>query len=381
MTNFTTTQSSSLLMDDPQGPGYPARPPSFPYEGCSDYPSSEYGIPANLESLVHTSETKTPDGEIGTYRHHRAQNCVDELAAVRQVYETLDAGNPNGKHLQLDGCRKNAWFARQKDTGIVKVFSSACRLRWCPMCAKSKQAYITRSTSEWLKTVGYPKLLTLTILHTELPLSEQIDNLYGYFKRLRKRKAFSKKVDGGVWFFQVKISKIDGLWHPHLHCLISGLSIAHSTIKRIWKEVSFTSEIVDIRSIKDKDNAARHVARYAARPSELINLDIDKRLELVEAMHGRRLVGTWGNARSVSLKPPKSDDHEDWESVGSWSIVTGLLENDARARKIFNAWKNSLELPAGVTCKPVDDFIAEEYIWGSERPPPGEYQHTFFEDN
>lgn len=391
-TEFPETHRSSEAEDISSEPGYPARLATITDFLTPESAAGYYGMPQSLvdtvypecsenESLVHTSETKKSLPEFSTYRAHRSQNCVDELAAVREVYEQLDGQNPNGKQHQLDRCRTNAWFARNKESGEVKVFSSACHLRWCPMCAEAKQAYVTKSTSEWLKDVGYPKLLTLTILHTDLPLEEQINNLYDYFKRLRKRKAFSSKVTGGFWFFQIKISKTDGLWHPHLHCLVSGLLIAHSTIKRLWKEISYTSEIVDIRSITDKDNAARHVARYAARPSELINLSVDHRLELVEAMHGRRLVGTWGDARGVSLKPPKCDDKSEWESVGSWSIIRELLNTDESARKIFNAWKNATPLEADISCRYIEKFIDEEYADYTGPGPPAEYTSTFFENN
>lgn len=367
----------------------PVQPLSFPFEGCSDYPSRSYGLPASLVdtlcpersedvSLLVTSETKKSLPEFSTYRAHRTQNCANELAAVRAVYEQLDGQNPNGKHHQLDACRTNAWFARNKETGEVKVFSSACHLRWCPMCSDAKQAYITHSTSEWLKVVGYPKLLTLTILHTELPLQDQINNLYDYFKRLRNRKAFKDKVTGGIWFFQIKISKTDGLWHPHLHCLLSGRFMAQSIVKRLWKEISYTSKIVHIVSIKDKENAARHVARYAARPSELINLTPDHRLELVSALHGRRLVGTWGDATGVSLKPPKCGDKSEWQSVGSWSLIQHLLDTDEYAYKIFNAWKNSTTLEEGISCKYLDDQIEEDFEHWSGPGPPAEYTSTFF---
>lgn len=376
--------------DRSPGPGHPTWPVSLEDLPSPESAAGSYGPPLSLAgivypelsqpvSLVHTSETKIPDDEFRTYRAFRTQNCTNELTAVREVYATLDDGNPNGKHYQLDRCRTQAWFARNKESGEVKVFSSACHLRWCPMCAEAKQAHITRSASAWLETIPYPKLLTLTILHTTKSLSEQINNLYDYFKRLRKRQAFAKKVTGGIWFFQIKLSKTDGLWHPHLHCLVGGLLIAHSTIKKLWKEISFTSEIVDIRTIVDKDKAARHVARYAARPSELINLTLDHRLELVDAMHGRRLVGTWGNARGVSLKPPKNDDKKSWESVGSWSLINQLLDTDEYARQIFNAWKNSTILPAGVSCKYIDDVMAEPFREYPSRSPPAEYTSTFFE--
>lgn len=368
---------------------YPSLAPLFSDEYCPEPADREYGLPAKLvgyaddfcpepDSLVHTKETSDTRPEFCTYRAYTLKSCLGEFTAVRRVFEHLDDGNYNGRHHRLDECRTQAWFARDKETGDVRVFSKCCHIRWCPMCAAAKQAYITKSTSDWLNEVKHPKLLTLTILHQDLPLKEQIDNLYNWFQRLRKRKKFKDRVTGGIWFFQIKISKTDGLWHPHLHCLISGLSIYHSTIKQLWQDITYTSEIVDIRSLIDKDKAARHVARYAARPSELVNMDISKQVELIEAMHGRRLVGTWGIARSVSLKPPVVEDKSRWENLGSWSTIWGMKNLPGNACDIFNAWKNNEPLEGGINVHDTDNFINHEDFTDAARSPPQPYLTNFF---
>ncbi|MBA7706394.1 hypothetical protein ES703_115247 [subsurface metagenome] len=165
--------------------------------------------------------------------------------------------------------------------------------------------------------------------------------LYRFFRSLRARKDFKDCVPGGFWFFQIKKSRNDGRWHPHLHCLISGLYIPHSRLSRIWLEITSNSTVVDIRPIRDPAKASNDAARYAACPGSLAGLPFADALELVECMHGRRICGTWGTARSVSLRAPACPDREKWETVGGWFSVLGLRTTSDQAKAILRAWQNN----------------------------------------
>lgn len=305
-------------------------------------------MPMTYPSSVHKEETTVSSPPIATYGQLLRQSCQDQYDAAARIYSYLDDLNDSSKHFSLDNCRSKAWFLRNIESGDVRVAANACRLRWCPVCTDSRRNYISHSVVDWVEKQSHPKFLTLTIMHSNAPLDHQINYLYNYFRLLRKRKDFRACVPGGLWFFQIKKSKGSGQWHPHLHCLITGLYIPHSRLVRMWKDITGNSTVVDIRPIRNPAKACNDAARYAACPGSLAGLSFDDALELVECMHGRRICGTWGTARKVSLRPPTSVDSSEWESVGEWFSVMSQKDSNSSARDILDAWRENHPLEAGI---------------------------------
>ena len=294
---------------------------------------------SDCPSQLDTKETSIGEPPPSTLRNHLAKHNQAELDASRYIYSILPGRNPEGRLTNFDNCKKQAWFVRHRITGDVKIVSSSCKLRWCPLCANAKKYLLAEGVKEWLKGVDKPKFLTLTLKHSENPLINQIDHLYQSFRKLRLRKNYRKLFKGGVWFFQIKKSKNDGLWHPHLHCVIESKFVDFDKLWKAWLLITGTSKVVDVRSVKNDEEVAEYVARYAARPSDLAELELSDQLELVAALHGRRLVGAWGTAREISLSPSKPQDAGDWKNVGSWWLVATMFGHDVRAKNIWTAFK------------------------------------------
>lgn len=338
---------------------------------------SESSYPSTLVTEVTKAQLSSPPTYGQTLRH----SCYPEFLAAWQTYASLDEFYPRHRDQKIRDCRNVAWFVRHRDTGEVKVASSSCKLRWCPVCARAKRSYIAHNLEEWLEDSDHPKFLTLTLKHSNAPLEHQINCLYGYFKSLRRRKEFRKIVTGGVWFFHIKKSKDDGLWHPHLHCIITGLYFPKSLLKRLWVQLTFNSFVVGIRVIRDYDHASFEAARYAACPGQLHGLSLTDRIELVEAMHGRRICGTWGTGRAVALRPLPPEDKFEWVGIGGFQAVFGDRKSDRNADAIFHAWKSGHPLPEDITYLPEDRFMnnIEPFSWKDydiespaevERSPP-----------
>lgn len=338
-------------------------------------------MPSTESSLVHTEETTGPSTSICTYGDVLRASCESEWNASDRIYSYIDKLNDSSKHFNLKNCRSSAWFVRNVESGEVRVAANSCHLRWCPLCSDSRRSYISHSVAAWVEKQSYPKFLTLTIMHSNAPLEHQIDHLYKYFRLLRKRKDFREAVPGGFWFFQIKKSKQSGQWHPHLHCLITGLYIAHSRLVHMWKEITCNSTVVDIRPIRDPAKACNDAARYAASPGSLAGLSFEDALELVECMHGRRICGTWGTARAVSLRPPKLDNNGEWESVGEWFSVISQKNSNQDAKDILEAWQQNHPLQEGVRVNhkgpDFEEFDIDclrdyesQFAYPSERSPP-----------
>lgn len=308
-------------------------------------------------SSVLTEQTNQHSAQNFSYASYSRHPVYPQWLAAERTYGYLDVNKDRSRVERLRACRRYAWFARHTDTGAVRVISNSCHLRWCPVCAESRKNYITFGVTDWIREAPHPKFLTLTLRHTTSPLYFQVKDLYDSFKKLRRLKLFKSSIPGGVWFFQVKKSDNDNLWHPHLHCLIYGDYIPIRYLKKAWSKITSGSDIVDIRPIQDAQSAASDVARYASSPGSLVGLSLDDSCELVDAMDGRRICGTWGTGRVVSLRPAKIEDKAKWVNIGSWGAVVEQRTFDRNADAIWYAWRHGSDLPAGIDVCLTDDFL------------------------
>lgn len=338
-------------------------------------------MPRNhLSSLVNEQTTVQIDSQ-PSFGAILRRSCEPQYAAAFRLYSILDLADKKFRAQRLRDCRSNAWFTRHVDTGEVRVASSSCSLRWCPVCSNCRRNYLTREVGDWVGTADHPKLITLTLKHTHAPLDHQVTHLYNFFRELRRRKDFRDAVTGGVWFFQIKKSKKDGLWHPHIHALITGKYLPHRRLRRMWIQITYGSEIVDIRPVRDPVKVASDVARYATSPGSLVNLAPDDAIEMYEALHSRRICGTWGHARGISLRPKLDGEKGKWKPIGSWSIVMGMYNSSADARAIVLSWKTGAVLPEGISVNNIEEAIDKitsgawhdynfESVYDHERSPP-----------
>lgn len=328
-------------------------------------------------SLVHPLETTVRHTLPSSYRRYRIEQNPGRYEKVEQLYSALDAVDFSTYIDRLEACRSRSWFGRNIETGDVRVFTTTCKLRWCPMCSNARRAWLQKSIGHWLKDITEPKFLTLTLKHSDAPLAVQIRLIYSYFRNLRRSTFWTRKVDGGVWFFQLKKSDSDGLWHPHLHCVLDSDWLLHSQLSLLWERITCGSPVVDIRAVRDPEKSADYVARYATSPANLIHLELSDAVECFRALHGRRICGTWGTARKVPLRPPKCDDFEGWRHIGGWSVVTQCADTHPAAALILKAWQTNSVLAADITMSDVErEITGLPFLKVSEGPE--QYKFDFY---
>lgn len=291
--------------------------------------------------LVHAQETSTQFQPLSSYRTFLISGMLPSIEHHRAVYEQIDIRNDKKNVIQFTGCKSFAWFVKHRTSGQVRVASSRCNLRWCPLCIKTKRFIMLQSLVPWVKNAKKPKFITLTLKHSDAPLRDQITRLYDSFKVLRRSVFWSKRVTGGVWFFQIKKSETDGLWHPHLHILADGRYLPHEVISPLWLKITGDSSVIDLRGIKDVKKTSEYVARYATAPANLMDLDIESAVEVVESLAGRRVCGTFGTAKGVQLVPKKCPDASEWEFMCSFTVCVHRQKMDDWHEEIFTAWKDN----------------------------------------
>lgn len=299
------------------------------------------GVSPKLDGI----ETSIPSREPSSYRDFMVKGVERDWKNAEWLYETTDAKTNKHRSSQLAGCRSHAFFYAHKSTRTVKVISSRCGLRWCPLCVRTKRFIITNSVKRWILSIKRPKFLTFTLAHSSAPLSDQIDKLYKSFILLRRRPLFKKAIKGGIWFFQLTVSKVDGRFHPHLHCVCDGLYIDKFKLSAEWLHCSKSSKIVDIKAVKDVGKVADYVARYATAPCRLVDFSKEKQLEIFDALHGTRICGTWGTGKDIKLTPEKPTDSGDWINLGSFWDVIGFKHCRMYHRIIFDCWRRNEPLP------------------------------------
>lgn len=378
-------------MDVQQSQQTPAKPDKLLWVVCWLF-SPPAGVPYSInsvlkglqlisefqETLLDTKSSTAQKILKPSYRDTLLQSCEDDMIAAEYIYMSLDEESSTEKLDRLTSCRTGARFMRNSETGQIRVASQSCHLRHCPICTRTRTLTIKSNVTDWLKTARYPKILTVTLKHSDLPLKEQIDRLYKSFRALRTRKILKKTCIGGIWFFQVKKSKTDGLFHPHIHCLVAGGFIPQNALSKAWFKITGDSHVVDVRMVKDPVTAARHVSRYAANPCSLKPLSLKECLLIAKALSSRRLVGSWGICRKLKLTAKPEIDKTGWYQIGSWNAVFEMQHCDGNAKAILHAWKTGKPLPVGISM----DFLyrdTNENEQASERGSPMLEQQSFFE--
>lgn len=223
-------------------------------------------------------------------------------------------------------CGSGAWLARDPDDHEhLTVTASHCHDRLCLPCQLSRSATILANLLPHVKDREV-RFLTLTLKHSETPLTDQLDRLIDCFRNLRRTTLWNDRVDGGVYFVEVHRSADGTAWHPHLHVIIEGQYIAHSDLMHSWLTITGDSHIVHIRAIQDDAKIIRYVTRYVSKPlAHDLTHDPDHLDEAVQALASRRLCqcfGTWHRLKLLAKSEPID-----------WHPIEPLFATRARARK------------------------------------------------
>jgi len=299
------------------------------------------------QSTVRTADSDSSDHfepdsnhrEDWTFRGYLLKPRMDHYIRALEIYAAVD-GSFGGKFSsRLQNCRKHAWFVQHKVTKKLRVMSSRCKLRWCPICRDVSRMIVTHAVDDWLQIQKHPKMITLTLKHSDDPLQLQIKRLYDSFRKLRRRAYFQRLITGGVWFFQLKLNLQTEQWHPHIHCLVAGKFLPHARLKQLWHKITGDSNIVDIRPVKDLENASTEVARYATSPADITRMSFCNSLDVYYATKGKRICGSWGTAKNVTLKPTPQDDREDWYKIADFYFVNVQKEYDKTALEFWKCYK------------------------------------------
>jgi hypothetical protein len=213
-----------------------------------------------------------------------------------------------------------------------------------------------------------PRFMTLTLKAQDRPLFLTIAALTASFKVLRETTEWKRHVRGGVYVIEVTRGADGRHWHAHIHVLCDGEFWHQRDLSRVWLRVTGNSPIVDIRAVHSRAAAASYVAKYVAKPTGQKEWSDAELCEFADAMHGRRMVHTFGTSYAEEIEPTHPGETkvkaEPLCTVNRVHVLAARGDAYARlARELLRAHRGLLgRLASGA--RPVE---------GPSLPPPTEF--------
>ncbi len=205
-----------------------------------------------------------------------------------------------------------------------------CRDRMCEPCQQKRKLEICQIIK---KNVGprQSRFVTLTLKHGEAPLKEQIQRLRKAFNRIKRTKTWKTAIEGGCAILEVKREPpgwkenefgiryyTSGLWHPHLHCIVTGTWIDRDELRAEWMSITKDSHQVDVRLVRDSEKAGHYLAKYVSKATNAAVYDNPEWLdEFITATKGARVYQTFGNWEAVDQDEDTTPRATDWKHVAT----------------------------------------------------------------
>lgn len=293
------------------------------------------GVQRWFSSSLDPCET-TPE-PLGLMKQSRSQHKLHHRWTKKRARVIWALGQSRDDALYKRACRMDEccrWPAISRaDNGSVLTRLNECRDRMCPRCQELRGRVMSRRIADLVKGFNSARLITLTLKHREGEwLIEMLTRLAAAFRIMRTRPAWRRHVKGGVWSIEVTHGQ-DGCWHAHVHIIADGEYWDQRSLSAEWLSVTKDSMIVDIRPVHDREAAAAYVAAYVAKPAAMESWSDSELCEFAVAMHGRRLLHTFGTQHAAALK--EEEDESTPRAISSYYGVGPLLE--AAANKVPRA--------------------------------------------
>lgn len=327
----STCDASGKPLFDPTEPGPRRSSLGFPVTSLVPQETKEH---YRDKLLVH--DDKETQASSIVFRHRMYQW---HRRRVLSAFDTLNI--PESVKYAYLHCGSAAFVMQHRDDPErYSLRCTTCHHRWCQSCCRSRSSVIRRNI-EPLIAGKVVRFITLTRKNDQQPLSEQLDHLYASFKRLRKTVLWKKAVHAGIAFCEVKRSENTGLWHPHLHLIVTGKYLPQQQLSRAWLAATSTSHVVDIRLVRDPAQVARYITKYCMKPTDNQVYRCPEALtEAIRALSRRRLCMTFGAWRGKPLL--KNETLDEWEPLMPWSdLIAECRFGNPNAVAIYNQLASS----------------------------------------
>lgn len=300
----------------------------IPNSRSTVYENGSFKPPITPQAVLDPEETNDPQAPPdGNCSPQRVRSTLETtfrhsgwLHPRNRIWEAMDCPEiSENRRAAFAACGSSAWIVRHPDhPDRLAVRSCHCHDRFCIPCAREHGFLIASNVTKYAQYKRI-RFITLTIRHSDLPLSDQIDKLIADFRKLRKSKLWTSRTTGGCSFLEVKLAEDNEHWHPHLHILQEGRYIPHQALSSEWRRITLTSFVVHIAEPKGRHEVVKYVTKYASKPLGMsLTLHADKLSEALLELCHRRMMTTFGVWRGFKLtEKPESID---------WIVVAPLSD-------------------------------------------------------
>lgn len=262
-------------------------------------PTMTTSEPTSLDGLETSVQTLPQPTSLQRRFFARAEPTWKYLKAC--LWHSTDIGLQKRALKIADCCKFPAIKADVDGRAIPSL--ARCRDRICPLCSRTRGFEAAERATELIKDMNAPRFLTLTLKHNQDDLLSQIDRLMNHFRELRKSDLWKSKCTGGIYTLELTRNTKKSEWHPHLHIVFDGKFMPHSSLKELWERITGDSNIIHLKAVTDRRNAAYYIAEYVAKCIGIEKWHRDHVCEFATALHGRRLINTIGNLHGKKLDP------------------------------------------------------------------------------
>lgn len=305
-------------------------------EGSETSPDVE--LPPSLTGNPLDGRCRIPWEEQPTVLMRRAhgERC-EALWRVASSLACTDAGRWYKRVDRILNCCRFPAVLATKTSG-AHLSLGRCRDRLCPTCSAIRSSELSERIENAVKQMDAPRFMTLTIRSDGSSLDVLLARLRASFRRIRESEMWRKYVRGGIYAIETTYNKETGQWHPHVHLVWEGRFIAQRQLSAAWLQASGDSPIVDVRAIRSRKAIARYISKYVAKGVACVEWPEEAIAEYASAMHGARLVHTFGTLHGVRLKEPDREVLDDPErrTVGLAYFLRRLRTEGTRGNRILD---------------------------------------------
>jgi len=162
-----------------------------------------------------------------------------------------------------------------------------------------------------------------------------VKRLYAAFAKLRRLRGWSRRVAGGIAFFEVTLNPDTKRWHPHLHLLLECDYLQIDLLKALWLRCTGDSWVCDVKRVRTFDEVTSYVVKYASKGFDPTVWRSEPHLrEAIEALSNLKTVFAFGNHTKFRLLS-RPHDQAAWLPIARASdLIRDALAGDAIAHEI-----------------------------------------------
>lgn len=258
---------------------------------------------ASLDALETTVQTRRVQTRAQVCIHKPWEAAREKIAQA--LIESTDA-SLSKRGDRIDDCCAYPQVA-VTSKGKPALVLQCCKDQLCPRCQQHRGNEAARKIAGYVRQMNAPRLITLTLKHRKQPLKAELDRLHAAFRELRKQPIWHHKVKKGVYAIETTKNLQTARWHVHVHIICDGEYFDQKQLSNVWKKITGDSHVVHIEAVHDRDKAARYVATYVAKPANVEAWSHDAIREYAVALHGRRLLHTFGGLHGVAIDEREKD--------------------------------------------------------------------------